>query len=118
MMKVKNYGSNQTIVEDNGCSVLYSYETPVALIVMPGNRAYKTDRKWSVTTSKHINQWLRKEGFDPNVSRRGDFDSSRHLRQLERKRVYLEMKENTTPTIGIQQIKAGSMIADLDGTVL
>lgn len=27
------------------------------------------------------------------------------------------MKEKATPTIGIQQIKAGSMIADLDGTV-
>ena len=65
MMKVKNYGSNQTLVEDKGCSVLYSYETPVALIVGGSNRAYKTDRKWSVTTSKHINQWLRKEGFDP-----------------------------------------------------
>ena len=65
MMKVKNYGSNQTIVEDKSCQVLYSYETPVALIARPGNRAYKTDHKWSVTTSKHINQWLRKEGFDP-----------------------------------------------------
>ena len=64
-MRVKNHGSNQTIVEDNGCSVLYSYETPVALIVGSLNRAYKTDRKWSVTTSKHINQWLRAEGFDP-----------------------------------------------------
>jgi len=63
-MKVKNYGSNQTIIEDKGCEVLYSYETPVALITA-GNRAYKTDYKWSVTTSKHINQWLRKEGFDP-----------------------------------------------------
>ena len=63
-MKVKNYGSNQTIIEDKGCEVLYSYETPVALITT-GNRAYKTDHKWSVTTSKHINQWLRKEGFDP-----------------------------------------------------
>jgi hypothetical protein len=66
MMKVKNYGSNQTLVEDNGCQVLYSYETPVALISSGIFRhAYKTDRKWSVTTSKHINQWLRKEGFDP-----------------------------------------------------
>ena len=63
-MKVKNYGSNQTIIEDKGCEVLYSYETPVALITA-GNRAYKTDYKWSVTTSKHINQWLRKYGFDP-----------------------------------------------------
>jgi len=67
-MKVKNYGSNQTLVSDNGCTVLYSYETPVALIVGYKNRAYKTDRKWSVTTSKHINQWLRKEGFDPKNS--------------------------------------------------
>ena len=67
MMKVKNYGSNQTLVEDKGCQVLYSYETPVALIAK-GNRAYKTDQKWSVTTSKHINQWLRKEGFDPKNS--------------------------------------------------
>tara|TARA_R110000796_G_scaffold209267_1_gene325615 strand:+ start:80 stop:337 length:258 start_codon:yes stop_codon:yes gene_type:complete len=64
-MRVKSHGSNQTIIEDKGCSVLYSYEIPVALIVSSGNRAYKTDRKWSVTTSKHINQWLRAEGFDP-----------------------------------------------------
>ena len=64
MMKVKNYGSNQTLIEDKGCTVLYSYETPVALITAT-NRAYKTDHKWSVTTSKHINQWLRKYGFEP-----------------------------------------------------
>ena len=62
-MKVKNYGSNQTLIEEGNCQVLYSYETPVALIVRDGKvRAYRTDEFHSVTTSKHINQFLRKEG--------------------------------------------------------
>ena len=65
MIKVKNYAPNQSLVSDLGCTVLYSYEKPVALIVGHANRAYKTDRYWSVTTSRHINQWLRGEGFDP-----------------------------------------------------
>jgi NADH pyrophosphatase NudC (nudix superfamily) len=65
-MKVKSYGSNQSLVEKGGCEVLYSYETPVAMIVRDGRaRAYKTDEFHSVTTSKHLNQWLRKYGFDP-----------------------------------------------------
>ena len=62
MMKVQNYGSNQTVIENNGCQVLYSYETPVAAIVRRGElRAYKTDQFHSVTTSKHINKFLRTE---------------------------------------------------------
>ena len=61
-MKVQNYGSNQTLIEDAGCQVLYSYETPVALIVRGGKlRAYKTEQFHSVTTSKHINKFLREE---------------------------------------------------------
>jgi len=65
MMNVKNYGSNQTLIEDSGCRILYSYETPVVLIT--NNRAYKTDEKWSCTTSKHMNKFLRNEGFDPKA---------------------------------------------------
>ena len=57
LMKVKSIGSNQTEVSANGCRVLYSYETPVALQA-PSGKYYKTDRKWSVTTSKHINRWV------------------------------------------------------------
>ena len=63
-MQIKPYASNQTLLLDSGCTVLYSYETPVVLIDN-NNHAFKTDKKWSVTTSKHINQFLRKQGFDP-----------------------------------------------------
>lgn len=58
-MKVKPNGSNQTIVwsEYHGVEVLYSYETPVAL-QSPTGAWFKTDRKWSATTSKHINKFL------------------------------------------------------------
>ena len=56
-MKVKSIGSNQTEVRANGCRVLYSYETPVALQA-PSGKYYKTDRKWSVTTSRHINKFV------------------------------------------------------------
>ena len=56
-MRVIPNGSNQTILEGKGCRVLYSYETPVALEA-PNGKYYRTDKKWSVTTSKHINQFV------------------------------------------------------------
>ena len=62
-MKVKSIGSNQTQVSGNGCRVLYSYETPVALEA-PSGKYYKTDHKWSVTTSKHINKFC---GANPTL---------------------------------------------------
>ena len=60
-MRIKNIGTNQTVVVSklpNGrtLEVLFSYETPVA--VRGPTVDYKTDRKWSVTTSKHINKFL------------------------------------------------------------
>jgi hypothetical protein len=30
-MQIKPHGSNQTLANANGCTVLYSYETPVVL---------------------------------------------------------------------------------------
>ena len=56
-MRVIPNGSNQTIIEGKGCRVLYSYETPVALEA-PNGKYYRTDQKWSVTTSKHINKFI------------------------------------------------------------
>ena len=56
-MRVIPNGSNQTIIEGKGCRVLYSYETPVALEA-PNGKYYRTDKKWSVTTSKHINKFI------------------------------------------------------------
>ena len=56
-MKIKPHGSNQTLATANGCTVLYSYQTPVALQA-PSGKYYRTDQKWSVTTSKHINRFV------------------------------------------------------------
>jgi hypothetical protein len=60
-MRIKNIGSNQTVVvsklpDGRTLEVLFSYETPVA--VRGPTTDYKTERKWSVTTSKHINKFL------------------------------------------------------------
>ena len=57
-MKIKPNGPNQTIViSPENHEVLYSYETPVAIITKSG-KPFKTEKKWSVTTSKHINKFL------------------------------------------------------------
>jgi hypothetical protein len=45
----------------DGVSVLYSYETPVALHVTNADGTwafYKTSKFWSRTTSRHISTWL------------------------------------------------------------
>jgi hypothetical protein len=55
MMQIKPIGSNQTELHFSGGVVLFSYQTPVAACL--GGRCYKTSKKWSVTTSKHVNKW-------------------------------------------------------------
>lgn len=55
-MKLKAIGSNMTEVIVNGATVLFSYETPVACELH--GKIYKTEKKWSKTTSRHINKWL------------------------------------------------------------
>lgn len=57
-MKIKSLGSNKTEVHLNNSNILFfSYETPVAACLGTGG-FIRTDTKYSVTTSKHINQWL------------------------------------------------------------
>lgn len=58
MVKIKRIGNTNSIIitKDNGDEVLVSYSTAVAAIV--NGKAYKTDKRWSVTTSRHINQFL------------------------------------------------------------
>ena len=59
-MKVQQVGSNQTEVTlADGTCVLFSYDQPVAAIV-PGKGWMRTAFKWSATTTKHVNAWLRK----------------------------------------------------------
>lgn len=57
-MKIDNFGSNQTQISmNNGTEILVSYSTPVAAFI-PGQGYVRTEKFWSVTTSKHINRWL------------------------------------------------------------
>ena len=56
-MRIEVIKSNMTeVVFQDGSSVLFSYETPVA--ACKDYKLYKTRHKWSKTTTRHINQWL------------------------------------------------------------
>jgi len=45
----------------DGTTVLFSYQTPVAAFA-PGVGFIRTEKFFSVTTSKHINKWIKKNG--------------------------------------------------------
>ncbi len=55
-MKLKPIAHNQTELHINGNIFFFSYETPVAARI--GGEYFKTDEKFSVTTSRHINKWV------------------------------------------------------------
>jgi hypothetical protein len=60
-MRLLSIAANQTEVEfGNDISVFFSYRTPVAAFI-PGLGYVKTSKKFSQTTSKHINKWLEGE---------------------------------------------------------
>ena len=56
-MKLKQIGSNQTELNLGFVQVFFSYETPVAARLTDGSLV-RTDERYSVTTTKHINKWL------------------------------------------------------------
>ena len=59
-MKLTPIAANQTELEiGTGVVVFFSYKTPVAAFI-PGQGYLRSNHKWSRTTSKHINQWLRR----------------------------------------------------------
>ena len=56
-MQLRPIASNMTQLDlSDGTSVLFSSQTPVACL--SDNGYYRTSKKWSVTTSRHINKWL------------------------------------------------------------
>ena len=63
-MQLTPIASNMTEVETDSARVLFSYRTPVAAYVY-GVGYVKTDKWWSVTTTRHINKWI---GMDMPVS--------------------------------------------------
>ena len=52
-MKISIIGSNQTEMERDGLTILYSYQTPVAAFVS-GKGAVCDETKHSRTTSRHV----------------------------------------------------------------
>lgn len=70
MLNLKPVGSNQTEVRGNDTVVFFSYQTPVATVV--DGRRYRTETRWSRTTERHINKWLR--GLQVEVVPQSFFD--------------------------------------------
>jgi len=55
-MKLRQIKSNVTELTLDNTTIMFSYETPVAGYDEHG--AFRTDRKYKVTTSRQINQYL------------------------------------------------------------
>jgi hypothetical protein len=50
------------VTMSGGLTVLFSYKTPVAVVWTNGmgsRMLIKTEKKWSATTTRHINQWAK-----------------------------------------------------------
>ncbi len=67
-MNLNPLAANMTEIEIGDKTILFSYKTPVAYHEA-GIGYAKTSKYWSSTTSRHINKWLKLNGYDEN---RGD----------------------------------------------
>ena len=56
-MQLTPIASNMTEVETSEARILFSYRTPVAAYVYDTGYV-RTEKWWSVTTSRHINKWI------------------------------------------------------------
>ena len=67
-MRIKPIASNMTELSLNdGTLVLFSYQTPVASFDRHGVSI--TNKKWSNTTTRHINKWLKLSGLSVYTSK-------------------------------------------------
>lgn len=73
-MKLNSIGTNQNEVTlNNGATVFFSYQTPVAACVK--GQYYYTEQKWSNTTTRHINNWLGSNKFLAKTKPQAWFDA-------------------------------------------
>jgi hypothetical protein len=72
-MVLHNLGNNKTEIETERFIVFFSYNTPVACNDKQERKFFRTLKKWSVTTSKHVNQWL--NGANAESKEQSFFDS-------------------------------------------
>lgn len=56
-MQLNPIAPNQIELRVGNKTVFFSYKTPV-VVVFDNGSVYRTNKKWSVTTSKHINKYL------------------------------------------------------------
>ncbi len=56
-MQLIPLGTNKTEIVFGDRTVFFSYKTPVAMHIR-GLGYFKTEKRWSITTTKHITQWL------------------------------------------------------------
>ena len=66
-MQLTPIASNMTEVETSEARILFSYRTPVAAYVF-GEGFVRTEKWWSVTSSRHINKWLPENGTVKEVT--------------------------------------------------
>ena len=56
-MKLTPIKANMNELTIGDKTILFSYKTPVAYHNVGGMLYFKTNKKWSNTTTRHINQW-------------------------------------------------------------
>jgi len=66
MLNLKPIANNMNELVVNGVSILFSYETPVAGWDNQG--AFRTEEKYSATTTKHVNKYLGGKDIGRTVS--------------------------------------------------
>jgi len=61
--RVKKTAAQILSVPETNSEILFSYETPVALRDIGGDVYYRENHFYSVTTSKHVNQFCLEDAF-------------------------------------------------------
>jgi hypothetical protein len=71
-MNLNPIKANMTELETGNHRILFSYKTPVAVLHADG-MTYRTEKRWSNTTSRHINQWLKSYGIMGAIEKPQEF---------------------------------------------
>ena len=69
-MNLRSIAKNQTEIIGNNKTIFFSYNTPVAACIE--NEYFITEKKFSGTTTRHINNWL--DGISAGLKPQNFFD--------------------------------------------
>ena len=65
-MNLNPIKANMTELDTKDLTILFSYKTPVAFVNKETSIFYRTSKKWSQTTTRHINAWLKEFPYARN----------------------------------------------------